>query len=287
MEIKGIFETKKVDSTLCNLRLEKEYSQSDTSDFNIPTFVINLDRSRERFLKIKNLLDEISVPFERISAVDGKSLSNEEFFEHYSKELNAKNYFIPLRDGEIGCYLSHIKIWKEIVARNLDYALILEDDANPYPLIKYLPKILENIEDMWDFIKLANPGKKKRINSEKTINIGDKRKFKIVTWNKPPITTLAQVVTKNAATKLLKIREKFGRPVDVDLQHVWEHELKIIGILPELVHTDANAESTIIRRETKLTPKVARLKYKAKYSFNLFCYSSLKRGFHMKESHHV
>lgn len=32
--------------------------------------------------------------------------------------------------GAIGCYLSHYSIWKQIVSDNLEYSLILEDDAN-------------------------------------------------------------------------------------------------------------------------------------------------------------
>ena len=33
--------------------------------------------------------------------------------------------------GEIGCMVSHIKVWERIVAEGLDKTLILEDDFNP------------------------------------------------------------------------------------------------------------------------------------------------------------
>ena len=34
----------------------------------------------------------------------------------------------PLTYGEIGCFMSHYNIWQDMVDRNLDTVLILEDD---------------------------------------------------------------------------------------------------------------------------------------------------------------
>ena len=34
----------------------------------------------------------------------------------------------PLTYGEIGCFMSHYNIWQDMVARDLDTVLILEDD---------------------------------------------------------------------------------------------------------------------------------------------------------------
>ena len=43
-----------------------------------PVFVINLDKSPERMARISNRLDELEIPFERISGVYGAELSKEE-----------------------------------------------------------------------------------------------------------------------------------------------------------------------------------------------------------------
>ena len=91
-------------------------------------FVINLDKSPERMARISNRLDELEIPFERISGVYGAELSKEEIAEFYCPKLNKKNYRRPLGLGEIGCYISHIKAWQTIVDRELSCGLVLEDD---------------------------------------------------------------------------------------------------------------------------------------------------------------
>ena len=61
----------------------------------------------------------------------------------------------PLRRGEIGCYLSHIKVWKEFLKSNDKYALILEDDAVFIDNFKdKLKKLLKEINFPFDMIYL-------------------------------------------------------------------------------------------------------------------------------------
>ena len=34
-----------------------------------------------------------------------------------------------LRSGEIGCFLSHLEVWKHMIENNISYAIVLEDDS--------------------------------------------------------------------------------------------------------------------------------------------------------------
>lgn len=99
-------------------------------------FVINLEKDKERFAQIAASLNEYKLPFERIEAVYGASINREEDPSIFTgKEwlvrhncLSSTKLVGNLTDGELGCALSHIKVYKEIVARNLPGAIILEDD---------------------------------------------------------------------------------------------------------------------------------------------------------------
>ncbi|AZP49580.1 glycosyltransferase family 25 protein [Rahnella aquatilis] len=86
-------------------------------------FVINLARSIERRASIEKQLSSLNLDYEIIEAVDGSQLSYEEILQ----KTRVLNYAIGC--GEIGCALSHINIYKKIVAQNIPQALILEDDA--------------------------------------------------------------------------------------------------------------------------------------------------------------
>jgi glycosyl transferase family 25 len=64
--------------------------------------------------------------FERISAVDGSQLEHNELTQFYDVDLSRQQYHSLLTLGEIGCYLSHRKVWQKIVDGQLDFALVLE-----------------------------------------------------------------------------------------------------------------------------------------------------------------
>ena len=94
-------------------------------------YIINLKQSTERR---KSILREISnqniKSFELIEAVDGNKLNKEELNLYTFKNKKNYNPWGPkLTYSQIGCALSHIKIYKDFVKSNYEFALILEDDA--------------------------------------------------------------------------------------------------------------------------------------------------------------
>lgn len=93
------------------------------------TFVVNMrkDTQKRRIIE-QQLQSHPDLDFQIWEAVEGgklskdaqKSLVSEEFYSKYKR-----NATLPA----IGCALSHISIYKEIIDKGIDYALILEDDA--------------------------------------------------------------------------------------------------------------------------------------------------------------
>jgi glycosyl transferase family 25 len=143
-------------------------------------FVINLDASIFRMGECQNQLCDYD--FERISAVDGSQLEHNELTQFYDVDLNRQQYHSLLTLGEIGCYLSHRKVWQKIVDEQLDFALVLEDDFINNTDISELVHNVAQIKQPWHCIKLAEfPIKRKIIFSDLlgTVNIG--------TYDKIPI----------------------------------------------------------------------------------------------------
>ena len=98
---------------------------------NFKVYIINLKKDKNRKKNILNELKKQNLKnYKFISAVNGNKLKKKEINSLISKE---KNFINPINTNmsksEIGCSLSHIKIYKEIVKSDIDYALILEDDA--------------------------------------------------------------------------------------------------------------------------------------------------------------
>jgi GR25 family glycosyltransferase involved in LPS biosynthesis len=156
-------------------------------------FIINLPQRIERLEKIKDLLKKLELidNYEIYKAVDGKELSETEINKSlsitslHSLYVESNNHKDIRTKGAIGCFLSHYNLWKEIIKRDYDNVLIIEDDAeaeyNYDEIITYINSIPSNYNlallswfTLW-FDKLENKKNKKVINDSwdqyKSINI--------------------------------------------------------------------------------------------------------------------
>lgn len=94
-----------------------------------PIFVINLARHNERRAFIKMQLEAVGLDFEFIDAFDGQLLTSEYLEKNYDSSLAKTTAGRELTPGEIGCALSHLSVYRKIIADELPFAVILEDDA--------------------------------------------------------------------------------------------------------------------------------------------------------------
>ena len=82
-----------------------------------------------RFDSLKARLIEFDIPFERVDAIDGFRIDEKELSTFYDQGRALRKIGRPMSRGEIGNVLSHRKVWRTIIERNLSAALVLEDDA--------------------------------------------------------------------------------------------------------------------------------------------------------------
>lgn len=127
-------------------------------------YLINLDRRPDRLERVMNSLnnsDMKNMKVLRMSAVDGSEIditrvplsetAKGELKQIETTGFRTKHY--QLTRGAIGCYLSHVKIWKDIVEKGHNNALIFEDDANiPKNIHERMIKSMKGVPDDWDII---------------------------------------------------------------------------------------------------------------------------------------
>lgn len=106
-------------------------------------FVINLPTDSARRAAISRQLKSLQIPFSIFSAVNGKQLSEQELARDYDRARAIKESH-DLTLGEIGCALSHIGVYRQMVEQNIPHALILEDDAK---LGEVLPEVLRRLQE--------------------------------------------------------------------------------------------------------------------------------------------
>jgi glycosyl transferase, family 25 len=118
------------------------------------TWVINLDRAPERWARISAQLQRLQLPFEKITAVDARHLTQQQLLELDEPNYRRKHGMTPVL-GELGCYLSHVAVMQAFLASDADYALVLEDDVL---LHDSLPAVLAGLHRQrrrWDMCKLS------------------------------------------------------------------------------------------------------------------------------------
>jgi len=203
-----------------------------------PVYLINLDCAADRLLSMDKQLSEIGISYERVPAIKGSNLTEAEINTEYSAALNKKFFRAALTLGEIGCYISHRNIWRKMVAENIEFAVVLEDDMiieNNFIKLFSLSEVLKK----YNLIKLADnrnhlPKQKSKLDQE----------FELVNFTKIPNCTTGYTINLAGANKLLA-REVFYRPVDIDIQFCQELDLSVFGLRPYPISENKNFTSDI------------------------------------------
>ena len=108
-------------------------------------YVITLDRSNENVERLTNKVKELGLPNDvPIRIWRGKTNGKEEFdtiekreqmgikfYDDWKIESGNNWWTRPVTVGEAGGVHSHIRIWEDVVEREYNNVLILEDDFNP------------------------------------------------------------------------------------------------------------------------------------------------------------
>ena len=223
-----------------------------------PIYVINLDRSPARLVSCQQRLNTAKVTFERIHAVDGAALNDDQLHSFYSAERNQKEYYKTLTPGEIGCYMSHRKAWQKIASGQSRYGIVLEDDINVVGDLSHVMQALNSLSFNWDTIKLA-PYKTTQRSIAHSVVLTEQ--FNLVTHTKPMTGCAAYALTKQAAIKLLAHSTEFGRPVDTDIQHFWEKNIHVFSLMPYPIQQDLAFNSEMQdRKQRRKSHRARRLK---------------------------
>lgn len=89
-------------------------------------YIVSLKQDVEKREVISNTLKELGLQFSFIDAIYGKELSEDVLNSIRAKSVGT---VVPATSGEIGCTLSHIKVYQKLLKDNKKWACILEDDV--------------------------------------------------------------------------------------------------------------------------------------------------------------
>ncbi len=202
-------------------------------------FVINLLRSPDRRRVIDGRLGELGLDHEFFPAADGAALTEDDLV-NYDRKARLGAFGCDLVPNELGCYLSHYRIYEKIVAEHIPRALILEDDVE---VSDDLPAILEALADApadWELVRLSGLRARK---GRKISEIAPG--YSVVRLLDVACGAQAYLLNRQGAEKLTAYGKKIIRQVDVMLDRYWDSGLRIMAVQPYPVQPSGDFESTI------------------------------------------
>lgn len=199
-----------------------------------------MPKSKERWQYITSQLDKFNLPYERIDGVDISTLSESELDKYYSYSENRRQYPKPLTKGEIGCHISHVKCWEEILKQNLDFGIVLEDDIT---LGDNFPQAIEFIKkyfDKWDFIRLQVETKTRKLYDQE--NFGE---FSIYEFIRTSGCFWGYALNCKTARTLVDNLLPFGITADSNMHVYYKFGVDVKTLIPPSVFARANNDSDI------------------------------------------
>ena len=228
------------------------------------TIVINLPSDDARWVDVRRQFYRAGLRPIYHEATDGSGLSEADIDSLYSAELNRRQYHRPLTRGEIGCYASHLTVWKQFLDSGQGAIAIFEDDIDIDTDLAYVLDALRRSPVEADLVKLIGRRREKVL---ERVPLMPGRE--LVRYRRVPSLTGAYVLTRRGAQKLVAHRQPFGRPVDVDIRYWWECGLEVLGVQPYPVRDSATSRWTTIENRHVRAPRGSRwakLRLQARYS---------------------
>lgn len=209
------------------------------------TYIINLENDKKRFNTIKEQCLKNNLNISRFDAINGKLLNIEDseikkrFGNEPLKNEIIKNKF--LKRTQIGCALSHIKLWEKIINTKDNIILVLEDDAIvPDDFQKKLLDYTNQLPENWDMLICGGNKFQGKIYSN---NLITPIKNKYGNYG-----TFGYIIKKNTAKKLLENCEFISKSIDYHLNLNFYEQNNVFFCNPQLIKHNYEFFSNIMKK---------------------------------------
>jgi len=203
------------------------------------SFIITMKDREDHAKAILNRLCDFGSYATIVEAVDGQSISDDAFNRLVGRHVNCRKSKRLMSKGELGCWLSHKKAWRELGKDTADFAFIFEDDVIIIDDLTPIANALERMEG-WDIVKLYRK-KTRRPLFKRPIGDG----LALTASFSATSGTFAYAIRREVAERLDKSHEQYQSPIDVEFRFRSRNRIRVLDCSEDLVIHDPNSRSTI------------------------------------------
>lgn len=252
---------------MCILKVKKNVdkkSELQTWAQSTKSFVINLDKNvnrLNRFLKSYRSSDLSEVPLYRFNAIRGKSLDLKNYVtdKAYDQIVSAENNGYRLRHyeltrGAVGCFLSHTKLYEQLLEdKNCDFYIIFEDDSIVPPhVINEMRYFVEHAPQDWDMLVFGV--------IREVVSASNTYYKKVKSW----WGLFGYIINKRGAKKFIDEYNATGRKIDKQIDSMMslmivQNKLNVYSTKITLIKH--NSDGTDIQLPVKVASNIDPFKY--------------------------
>lgn len=235
----------------------------------LPTLVINLDRSKDRWRSIVASAQGTDLLVERVTAVDGRNVAGRSRIDiDRTKFRNAHGR--EMLDGEYGCYRSHLNALGLVARRGYDIAIIAEDDVLLNDDLARRVRSIFKARPGIDVLKLVNH----RASAFIKAGASEMRDDFGRCLHGPQGSAACYAVTARSARKLVDALRVMSLPFDIALERGWANGTNTFTTRHPLVTFQGNqAETTIATRDQYRNSKLPKVEQLGVLSFRAADYA--------------
>jgi glycosyl transferase family 25 len=223
----------------------------------VPVFVISLARAAARREQVAAEFARIGMTYRIWDGIDGAELRDELLSKTDAKAWH-RNMGAPIADGHLGCYASHVELWREIASGPDPVVLICEDDVT---FTDRFPQALAaglSLAGRWDVLRFSCIRAKGRIPQARAMG------FTLCAYWGPFTGNGCYLITREAAARLSARFYPIRRAHDHELNRFFAYDIRLMGLEPFTAPPRDSGESFITGSRmsgARKFPKWRRLPY--------------------------
>lgn len=198
---------------------------------DLKSWLINLPRATERRKRMDDQLANLPLDVEIFDGVDGKAMETE-LLKNVDISAFERNMGRKVLIGGIGCYHSHLGVWKEFLDSGAKVALILEDDVVFHDDFVSAVDLALEASDHWDMLKLN------RIRAKIPVAQGTIGPYTLNAYIGPATGTGAYLIKRDTVQRLLPKMLPVTRATDHEINRFFLHDFRLFGLEPFPSHVD-------------------------------------------------
>lgn len=207
----------------------------------IVSYVINLDRSIDRWQHIKSQAEEFGLDVQRIAGVEIDPASATQWPD-YDRVAFVRGNGRPMLPQEYGCYLAHVKALNAFLESTAECAVIMEDDVNLSADLVSRAYSAHQAAPFAEVLKLLNH----RVVWFRPIarSVGGDVIGKCLFG--PQGSAACYLVTRAGAQKLVEALKVITCPYDIALERGWATGVKVYTVRDDLIALSVRSKESQI-----------------------------------------